>query len=130
MQSNETTKPDGEKPKKTYKRELAFLLFVWLVYLVETKEPELVKILAFPIFTYIALAMGMSWYSPNGSLLRGQSYRTSDWRGPERSSQRPGWEDQYSDSRDYNRYRAEASTAQGEGHPADSRHEQGQSRIG
>ena len=117
-------------PKKTYKREVAFLLFVWLVYLVETKEPELVNILAFPIFTFGALAFGLQWYAPNGSLLRGESYRTSDWRGSERSSQRPSWENEYSDSRDYNRYRAEASTTQGEGHPTDKRHEQGQSRIG
>src|SRR6056297_1087771 len=102
MQSNETTRPDGKKPKKTYKRDVAFLLFIWLVYLVETKEPELVKILAFPIFTYIALAMGMSWYSPNGGLLR-QSSQSADRRWSQRSSQRPGWEDQYSDSRDYNR---------------------------
>ena len=82
MQSNETTRPDGKKPKKTYKRELAFLLFVWLVYLVETKEPELVKILAFPIFTYIALAMGMSWYSPNGGLLTGRGSQSTNRRWP------------------------------------------------
>ena len=75
MQSNEAK----EKPvKKSYKREVAFLLFVWLVYLVETKEPELVKILAFPIFTFGALAFGLQWYAPTGSLLRGQSSRTSD----------------------------------------------------
>ena len=128
MQSNEAK--ETQTVKKTYKREVAFLLFVWLVYLVETKEPELVQILTFPIFTFGALAFGLQWYAPNGSLLKPQSYRTPDRRGSERSSQRPSWEDQYSDSRDYNRYRAEASTTQGEGHPADKRHEQGQSRIG
>src|SRR6056297_1958914 len=121
MPSNET------KSKKTYKRELAFLLFVWLVYLVETKEPEVVKVLAFPIFTYIALAMGMSWYSPNGGLLR-QSSQSADRRWSQRSSQRPGWEDQYSDSRDYQHYRAEASETEGEEYPTDSRHQS--SKIG
>jgi len=128
MQSNETTRPDGEKPKKTWKREVAFLLFIWLVYLVETKEPEVVKILAFPIFTYIALAMGMSWYSPNGGLLRQSSQSSCGNPRSQYSSQRTGWEDQQPDSRDYQRYGAEASETEGEGYPTDSRHQS--SKIG
>jgi len=128
MQSNETTRPDGKKPKKTYKRELAFLLFVWLVYLVETKEPEVVKVLSFPIFTYIALAMGMSWYSPNGGLLRQSSQSSYGNPRSQYSSQRTGWEDEQPDSRDYQRYRAEASETEGEEYPTDSRHQS--SKIG
>jgi len=58
------------KRKKTYKRELAVVLLIWLGYLVETKEPELVETLVFPVFTFSALAFGMSWYAPNGGLLR------------------------------------------------------------
>ena len=127
MQSNETTRPDGKKPKKTYKREVAFLLFVWLVYLVETKEPELVRILTFPIFTFGALSFGLQWYSPNGGLLR-QSSQSADRRWSQRSSQRTGWEDEQSDSRDYQRYRAEASETEGEEYPTDSRHQS--SKIG
>ena len=121
MPSNET------KSKKTYKRELAFLLFVWLVYLVETKEPELVKILAFPIFTFGALSYGLQWYAPNGGLLR-QSSQSFDGRWSQRSSQRTGWEDQQPDSGDYQRYRAETSEAEGEEHQPDSRHQP--SKIG
>lgn len=120
-----------KKKTKSYKREVAFLLFVWLVYLVETKEPELVQILTFPIFTFGALAFGLQWYAPNGGVLRNQPYRTSDINPRSQySSERTSWQDEYSDDWDYNRYRAEASTTQGEGHPTDKRHEQGQSRIG
>src|SRR6056297_813391 len=122
MQSNETTKPDGEKPKKTWKREIAFLLFIWLGYLVETKEPELVKILTFPIFTFGALSFGLQWYAPNGGLLRQSSQ--SSYRNPrsQYSSQRASREDQQPDSRDYQRHRAETSEAEGEEHQPDSRH--------
>ena len=123
MQSNETTRPDGKKPEKTYKRELAVIFFIWLVYLVETKDIEVVKVLSFPIFTYIALAMGMSWYSPNGGLLR-QSSQSVDGRWSQRSSQRTGWEDQQPDSRDYQRHGAEAGEAEGEEHQPDSRQQQ------
>lgn len=126
MQSKETK----DRPvKKSYKREVAFLLFVWLVYLVETKEPELVQILTFPIFTFGALAFGLQWYAPNGGVLR-QSSQSADGRWSQRSSQRPSWQDEYSDDWDYNRYRAEASETTGEDYPADSRHKPSKSRIG
>jgi hypothetical protein len=108
---------------KTYKREFAFFLFMWLVYLVETKEPEVVKILTFPIFTFGALAFGMSWYAPNGGLLR-QSPQSSYGGRAERGSQRTGWEDQQSDSRDYQRHGTEASKAECEEHQPDSRQQQ------
>ena len=65
---------------KTYKREVAFLLLVWLGYLTETKEPELVEILAFPIFTFAALAFGLQWYAPNGRVFGGKSSESSDRR--------------------------------------------------
>ena len=115
------------KPEKTYKRELALALLLWLGYLVETKEPELVKILVFPIFTFSALAFGMSWYCPNGGLLR-QSPQSSYGGRAERGSQRTGREDQQPDNRDYQRHRAEAGEAEGEEHQPDSRHQP--SKIG
>jgi len=93
MQSKETKRtPDS---KKSWKREAAVVLFLWLGYLVETKEPEIVQILAFPIFTFGALSFGLSWYAPNGGLLRPS--------GPaqginQRSSQHPSRQDQYTDS--------------------------------
>jgi len=120
---------DNKQPKKSYKREVAFLLFVWLVYLVETKEPELVQILTFPIFTFGALAFGLQWYAPNGGVLR-QSSQLADGRWSHRSSQRPSWQDEYTDDRDYYRYRAEASETSSEEDTTDSRHKQSKSRIG
>src|SRR6056297_2542544 len=105
MQSNETTKPDGEKPKKTWKREVAFFLFIWLVYLVETKEPDLVQILAFPIFTFGALAFGLQWYAPNGGLLRNPS-EFADGRRTQRSSEYPSRQNQQPDHWHIDRYRA------------------------
>lgn len=67
-----------DTPKKTYKREVAFLLLVWLGYLTETKDIAVVETLAFPIFTFAALAYGLEWYAPNGRVFGGKSSRTSD----------------------------------------------------
>lgn len=84
---------------KTYKREIAALLLVWLIYLVETKPVEVIEVVVFPIFTFSALAFGLQWYSPNGGLLG--STRPSNRRGSERSSQYSNREDEYTDSRNY-----------------------------
>lgn len=81
--------------KKSWKRESAVALFLWLGYLVETKEPELVQILAFPIFTFGALSFGLSWYSPNGGLLKSSGPTQG---GNQHSSQHPSRQDEYSDS--------------------------------
>ena len=48
--------------RKTFKREIAVALMVWLVYLVETKDIELVKVVVWPILTWPALAFGMDWH--------------------------------------------------------------------
>lgn len=101
------------KGKKTYKRELAFLLFIWLVYLVETKEPELVQILAFPIFTYGALAFGLQWYSPNGGLLKPQSTGSANRGRPQRSSEHTSRENQQPNHWHIERHRAKTSTTKG-----------------
>lgn len=47
---------------KTYKRELAVVMLVWLAYVVEVKEPTLVEILVWPVFTFAALSFGLDWY--------------------------------------------------------------------
>lgn len=122
------TDPQG-KPRKTWKREVAFLLFIWLVYLVETKEPDFVQILTFPIFTFGALAFGMQWYSPNGGMLRNQSTQLSYLR-PERSSEYPSGEDQYPKSWHVERYRAEASQTASQNNKPNVRPEQSESRYG
>ncbi len=89
MQSKETK--SSTTTGKSYKRELAVALFLWLGYIVETKEPEVVTILAFPIFTFGALAFGLQWYSPNGGLLKPSG--VTDRGRSERSSQHSGRED-------------------------------------
>ena len=72
------------KPK-TYKREIAILLFIWLAYIVETKDVNVIEILVWPIFTFSALAFGMDWFGKSGGL-RGQPTEPTDGRGSERSS--------------------------------------------
>ena len=73
------------KPK-TYKREVALVLFLWLGYIVETKDVNTIEILVWPIFTFSALAFGMDWFGKSGGV-RSQSSEPSDRRGTERSSE-------------------------------------------
>lgn len=73
------------KPK-TYKREVAILLFVWLAYLVETKDVNIIEILVWPVFTFSALAFGMDWFGKSGGV-RGQPSQSIDGRWAERSSE-------------------------------------------
>lgn len=67
------------KPK-TYKREIAILLLIWLAYIVETKDVNIVETLVWPIFTFSALAFGMDWFGKSGGL-RDQSSKPTDGRG-------------------------------------------------
>jgi hypothetical protein len=53
---------------KTYKREIAILLLLWLVYIVETKDVETIQILVWPIFTFSALAFGMDWFGKSAGV--------------------------------------------------------------
>ena len=52
---------------KTYKRELAVVMLLWLAYVVEVKEPSLVEILVWPIFTFTALSFGLDWFGKDGN---------------------------------------------------------------
>ena len=48
--------------KRTFKREVAVALLVWLVYIVETKDVQIIEVLAWPIFSYVGAAFGFdSW---------------------------------------------------------------------
>ena len=77
---------------KTYKRELAVALILWLIYVVEVKEIALVEVLVWPIFSFAAAAFGFDQYS------KLQQTTKSSHRGrTERSSQRTGGEDKYPD---------------------------------
>jgi len=71
---------------KTYKREVALVLFLWLGYIVETKDVNTIEILVWPIFTFSALAFGMDWFGKSGGV-RNQSSEPTDGRGSERSSE-------------------------------------------
>ena len=88
-----------EKPvltKKTFKREVAVVLLIWLVYVVETKDVEIVEVLVWPIFSFAAASFGFDAY---GKLQQGPT-KPSHGRGTERSSKRPSREDQLTDDWD------------------------------
>lgn len=75
---------------KTYKRELAVILLLWLMYVVETKDASTIEILVWPVFTFAALAFGMDWFGKSSNGLWEGSTISSDGRGSKRSSQRTG----------------------------------------
>lgn len=52
---------------KTYKREIAVALLVWLAYVVEMKDANIVEVLVWPVFTFVALAFGLDWWGKDGS---------------------------------------------------------------
>ena len=66
---------------KTYKREVAVILLVWMAYIVEVKETNLVEILVWPVFSFAAAAFGFDQYS--------KLHKTSglSGRGDKRSSE-------------------------------------------
>lgn len=82
--------------KKTYKRELAVVLVVWLAYVVETKDAEIIGMLVWPVFTYMALAFGVDWWGKSGGLRQTPSGSVNRGRS-ERSGEYPSGEDQHPD---------------------------------
>jgi len=75
--------------KKTYKREVAIALLLWLFYIVEVKDANIVEILVWPIFSFVAAAFGFDAY---GKLQQSKSSKSSDGRGNERGSEHTDWE--------------------------------------
>tara|TARA_R110001592_G_scaffold11275_4_gene56133 strand:- start:1067 stop:1291 length:225 start_codon:yes stop_codon:yes gene_type:complete len=71
--------------EKTFKREVAILLLLWLGYVVEVKDAEIIQILVWPIFSFVAAAFGFDAYSK----LQRNPPEPPDGRGTERSSQHP-----------------------------------------
>jgi hypothetical protein len=71
---------------KTYKREVALVLFLWLGYIVETKDVNTIEILVWPIFTFSALAFGMDWFGKSVGV-RDQSSEPANGRGTKSSSE-------------------------------------------
>lgn len=84
------------KPSKTYKRELAVVLLIWLVYVVEVKDDSIIEILVWPIFTFVTAAFGLDQYSK----LQQKPPQSPSGRGTKPSSQRTGGEDQLPDDWD------------------------------
>lgn len=78
---------------KTYKRELAVVLLVWLIYIVETKNESIIEVLVWPVFTFVTAAFGLDQYSK----LQQRPPKPTDRRGTERSRERTSWEDKYPD---------------------------------
>ena len=50
---------------KTYKRELALAVFLWLVYL-SVYNVEALRVVVMPAFAYIGLALGLDWWGKTG----------------------------------------------------------------
>ena len=84
------------RDSKTYKRELAIILLVWVVYLVETKDINIVEITIWPVFSFVTAAFGFDAY---GKLQQGSTKPSNRGRS-ERSSKRTSREDQLSDDWD------------------------------
>jgi len=61
--------------KKTFKREVAIALFLWLVYVVEVKDVDIVQVLVWPIFSFAAAAFGFDAF---GKLQQSKSSKPSD----------------------------------------------------
>jgi hypothetical protein len=75
--------------KKTFKREVAILLLLWLVYIVEVKDAKIIEILVWPVFSFAAAAFGFDQYS---KLQQSRSTKSSDRGRSQRSSEYPDWE--------------------------------------
>lgn len=99
-----STESSPPSTMKTFKREVALLLFIFLAYVVETKDVEIVEALVWPTFTFAALAYGMDWFGKSGSSsplggMRGKSSQSPNRRGSERSSEHSSGEREYPDDR-------------------------------
>ena len=79
---------------KTYKRELAVVLLIWLMYVVETKDASTIEILVWPVFTFAALAFGMDWFGKSANGVWEGSTISPDGRGSKRSGKHPDREDE------------------------------------
>ena len=81
--------------RKTFKRELAVALIIWLVYVVETKDASIIEVLVWPVFAFVTAAFGLDQYS---KLQQGKPPSPTNGRERnQRSSEHPNWEDKYPD---------------------------------
>ena len=73
---------------KTYKRELAVILLIWLAYVVEVKDTSLVEILVWPVFAFLGASFGLDSYSKQLQ----RPPEAPDRRRPQRSGEYTGGE--------------------------------------
>lgn len=80
-----------KKRPKTWKRELAVIILVWFMYVVEVKSENTVEMLVWPVFTVVSAAFGYDAFSKQ--LLKGGGTVPPNGGRSERSSQHTGGED-------------------------------------
>lgn len=85
--------------EKTWKRELAVVLLLWLMYVVETKDASTIEILVWPVFTFAALAFGMDWFGKSSNGVWGESSISSDRGRAKRGSSSSDGQGEQSGSR-------------------------------
>lgn len=73
---------------KTFKREIAVALLLWLVYIVEVKNDTIIEIMVWPIFAFVTAAFGLDQYSKLH-----KTTKPSDRQRSECSSKHPDRED-------------------------------------
>ena len=77
---------------KTYKREVSIALLIWLAYVVEVKDANIVETLVWPIFTFVALSFGIDWWGKSGNSVWQSPNEAPNGGRPKRSSQHPSGE--------------------------------------
>lgn len=65
---------------KTFKREVAVVMLIFLGWVVSKEDVAMVEVLAWPIISFTAIAFGLEWGSKNGSVVFNRK-ETSDGSG-------------------------------------------------
>ena len=81
--------------KKTFKREIAVALLLWLAYIVEVKDVSVVEVIIWPIFAFLGAAFGLDAYSKQ---LQQRSDGLPDGGRTQDSSEYTGGENRLPDS--------------------------------
>ena len=57
------------KQNKTYKREVAVGLVIWLIWLAEAGNIAALTVVAWPVFLFLGAAYGMEWASKQTTIV-------------------------------------------------------------
>ena len=88
------------KRSRTYSRQIATILFLFLGYLAYNDKIEALKALTLPFTTFALFAFGFKQPVVSDWVQRSGRSEVPDGRGSERSGQYSGREDEHSNSRD------------------------------